>query len=98
MVWTVVAEIFPNEVRDRCVAYAAGCNWVTNFLVALTFLSMLTTLGRPLTFLLYATFGIIGLIWAWIVVPETGGYTLEEIEENLARGGRRKWLPPRKRT
>ncbi|MCH2161493.1 MAG: sugar porter family MFS transporter [Phycisphaerales bacterium] len=95
MVWTVIAEIFPNEVRDRCVAYAAGCNWVTNFLVALTFLSLLATLGRPLTFLMYAVFGIVGLIWAWIMVPETGGYTLEEIEENLARGGRRKWLPPR---
>ena len=52
-------------------------------------------LGRPLTFLMYAVFGIIGLIWAWIMVPETGGYTLEEIEENLARGGRRKWLPPK---
>ena len=25
------------------------------------------------------------------------GEELEEIEENLARGGRRKWLPPRSR-
>lgn len=98
MVWTVIAEIFPNSIRDRCVAYATGCNWITNFIVAMTFLSLLATLGRPLTFALYAFFGITGLIWAYIVLPETGGYTLEEIEENLARGGRRNWLPPKSKS
>ncbi|MDE0890514.1 MAG: sugar porter family MFS transporter [Phycisphaerales bacterium] len=92
--WTMIAEIFPNEVRDRCVAMAASVNWASNFVISLTFLSLLADLGPSMTFALYGLVGLVGVIWIWKVVPETKGYTLEEIEENLARGDRTKWLPP----
>ncbi|MDC0428972.1 sugar porter family MFS transporter [Phycisphaerales bacterium] len=95
--WTMIAEIFPNEVRDRCVAMAAGVNWASNFVISLTFLSMLGYLGPSMTFAFYGLVGLVGMVWIWKVVPETKGYTLEEIEENLARGDRTKWLPPAER-
>lgn len=94
--WTMIAEIFPNDVRDRCVALAAGVNWASNFVISLTFLSLLGYLGPSMTFSLYGLVGLVGVFWIWKVVPETKGYTLEEIEENLGRGDRTKWLPPGK--
>ncbi len=92
--WTMISEIFPNEVRDRCVSMAAGVNWGSNFVISLTFLSLLDFLGPAMTFSVYGLIGFVGLLWVWRVIPETKGYTLEEIEENLARGGRTTWLPP----
>lgn len=92
--WTMISEIFPNEVRDRCVSMAAGVNWGSNFIISLTFLSLLDFLGPSLTFSVYGFIGLVGLLWIWRVIPETKGYSLEEIEENLARGDRTTWLPP----
>ena len=92
--WTMISEIFPNEVRDRCVSLAASLNWGSNFVISLTFLSLLDFLGPAMTFSVYGLIGFLGLIWIWRVIPETKGYTLEEIEENLARGNRTNWLPP----
>ena len=92
--WTMIAEIFPNEVRDRCVSLAAGVNWISNFVISMTFLSLLGYLGPSMTFSLYGLVGFVGVFWIWKVIPETKGYTLEEIEENLARGNRSKWIPP----
>ena len=79
------------------MAMAAGVNWASNFVISLTFLSMLGYLGPSMTFAFYGLVGLVGMVWIWKVVPETKGYTLEEIEENLARGDRTKWLPPAER-
>ena len=92
--WTMISEIFPNEVRDRCVSMAAGVNWGANFVISLTFLTLLDFLGPALTFSAYGLIGLVGFFWIWRVIPETKGYSLEEIEENLARGNRTTWLPP----
>ena len=34
------AEIYPLRVRTACVGIATAANWLTNFLVAATFLSL----------------------------------------------------------
>lgn len=93
--WTMISEIFPNEVRDRCVSIAAGVNWGSNFVISLTFLSLLDFFGPAMTFSAYGLIGLAGFLWIWRVIPETKGYSLEEIEDNLARGNRTTWLPPK---
>ena len=44
-----------------------------------------------------AGLSVFTFFWILFVVPETKGYTLEEIEANLARGGRHNWIPPKGR-
>ena len=95
LVWTMIAEIFPNEVRGKGVSIASGSNWIANLAIGLTFLTMIQGLSAQSTFFIFAGLGLFTFFWILIVVPETKGYTLEEIEANLARGGRRKWLPPK---
>ncbi len=78
--WTVINEIYPNEIRGRAVAVATAVNWGAAFLVSAFFLSLVHAIGQAFTFWLFAAFCLIGLVWVYLRVPETKGHTLEEIE------------------
>jgi MFS transporter, SP family, galactose:H+ symporter len=78
--WTVINEIYPNEIRGRAVAVATAVNWGAAFLVSAFFLSLVNAIGQAYTFWLFAAFCVIGLVWVIAAVPETRGRTLEEIE------------------
>ncbi|HXW61720.1 MAG TPA: sugar porter family MFS transporter [Candidatus Acidoferrales bacterium] len=78
--WLMIAEIYPLKLRSRAMGLATMANWGSNLLVALTFLSLLHTLGRPWTFWLYAIVGVVAWIFVLRMVPETKGKTLEQIE------------------
>ena len=78
--WTVINEIYPNEIRGRAVAVATAVNWGSAFLVAEFFLSLVNAIGQAYTFWLFAAFCLIGLVWVVVGVPETRGRSLEEIE------------------
>ena len=84
--WLLIAEIFPTRVRNIGMSIATLSNWVFNFIVAFTFLSIVDALGASGAFWLYAVFGVITLFFIWRYVPETKGKELEEIEEHFAAG------------
>ncbi|HKV04622.1 MAG TPA: sugar porter family MFS transporter [Candidatus Acidoferrales bacterium] len=86
--WLMIAEIYPLKVRSRAMAIATMANWGSNLLVALTFLSLLRSLGRPWTFWLYSLIGIMAWIFVFRLVPETKGKTLEQIEAEWRARGR----------
>jgi sugar porter (SP) family MFS transporter len=79
--WTLVSEIFPNNVRGKAIAIASFTQWIFNFLVVLLFPYVLKTIGGAATFSLLAFMCIIQLwiVWKWL--PETKGKSLEEIEK-----------------
>jgi MFS transporter, SP family, galactose:H+ symporter len=78
--WTVINEIYPNEIRGRAVAVATAVNWGAAFLVSGFFLSVVKAIGQAYTFWMFAAFCVIGLVWVIVGVPETRGRSLEEIE------------------
>lgn len=84
--WLMISEIYPLKIRGRAMGIATVMNWSSNLVVALTFLSLLRSLGRPWTFWLYALVGVLGWIFVYRLVPETKGKTLEQIEAQW-RGG-----------
>jgi hypothetical protein len=61
-------------------------NWLSNFVVSLTFLSLLKGLGDVWTFLLYAALSLAGLWFCFRFIPETKGVPLERIERDLRSG------------
>ena len=79
--WLMIAEIYPLRVRGQAMAVATVANWGANLLVALTFLSLLHSLGRSWTFWLYGIIGVLAWIFVYKLVPETKGRTLEQLEE-----------------
>lgn len=90
ILWLVVSEIFPLEVRATAMGVAVFSCWFWNFVVSSTFLTLLNALGPSETFLLYAVMCVFSIVFCYYKTPETRGVTLEQIEENI-----RKRLPLR---
>ena len=86
--WLLISEIYPLRVRGLAMSVATVANWTFNFVVALTFLTIVDKLGATGAFWLYAFFGIAGWLFCRFFVPETKGRTLEEIEGRLKEGVR----------
>ncbi len=98
--WLLISEVFPTKIRGLGMSIATMVNWLANFLIANTFLS----LGRVVTgempnpagsgflvnpggaFFIYAIIGILGLIFVYMYIPETKRHSLEEIEEHFQAG------------
>ena len=86
--WLLCAEIFPLKGRDFGMAVATCTNWISNFFLALVFLTVLNYLGSGKTFMIFAVFNLACLIIIFYLIPETKGVSLEEIEKNLLSGKR----------
>jgi len=86
MLWLLVSEIFPLELRGAAMGVSVFSCWFWNFVVSSTFLTLLNKLGPSNTFLLYSVMCIVGFIFCYYKVPETKGVSLEQIEENIRKG------------
>ena len=81
VVWTVINEVFPARLRGRGVAVATAINWLAAWVVAQTFLSLVSAITTQGTFLLFAGFCVVTFVYVRWFVPETKGKTLEEVQE-----------------
>ena len=78
--WVIMTEICPARIRGRAMSVATIALWCGTLLVTLTFLSLVSALSAPGTFLLYALVAIAAFLFVWRLVPETKGRTLEEVD------------------
>ncbi|KAM1142883.1 hypothetical protein EV1_031527 [Malus domestica] len=78
--WTVNSEIYPEAYRGICGGMSATVNWVSNLIVAQTFLSVAESVGTGATFLILAVVAVIAFIFVIVYLPETKGLTFEEVE------------------
>lgn len=86
ILWVVLSEIYPLKIRGQALGIALFVNWLTNYLVVLTFLIFINKMGIAGTFCLYGVITLITLIFIYRYIPETKGKSLEEIEEMVNRG------------
>ncbi len=86
LIWVLCSEVQPTKGRDFGIAASTLTNWVANFVVGLTFLTMLTSWGSGITFGFYALLNALFFLFTIFFVPETKGVTLERIEANLMSG------------
>jgi len=77
--WIIVTEVFPVRLRARGVAAASLGSGASNFIVSLTFLSLIKAVGNTATFCIYGAFCILTLFFVCYVMPETKGCELESI-------------------
>lgn len=92
ILWLMVSEIFPLEVRGAAMGVAVFSCWFWNFAVSFTFLSLLNYLGASKTFLLYAVMCLLGWIYCYYKAPETKDVSLEKIEKNIRQGKSLRWI------
>jgi len=82
--WVVLSEIYPLKVRGVAMTVALFVNWLSNYLVALTFLDLVAWIGSGGTFLFYALITAAAFFFVYRFIPETKGKSLEEIEAQLS--------------
>lgn len=83
IVWVMLPEIFPLQVRGSAVGVSSLSNWVANFIVALLFPVLIAALGETPVFWGLGLICILAMVFVYFLVPETMGRSLEEIEEDL---------------
>lgn len=81
--WLLTAELFPLEVRGRCMSVVVVLNWLFNLILGLSFLSIVDAISAAGCFWLLAGLSILSVIYVYKRVPETKGKTLEEIQNEL---------------
>lgn len=87
--WIVNSEIYPLRYRGLCGGIAAVSNWVSNLIVAQSFLTLTKAIGAAYTFLLFAIVSCVAIVFVFFYVPETKGLPFEEVEKMLAKGDMR---------
>jgi len=92
IMWLMIAEIFPLKVRGLGASLATAINWGSNWLVAITFLTLIEWLGAGGTFFIYFIISLFSILFTYLWVPETKGCSLEEIEANLYAGKPSRYL------
>lgn len=83
VMWVLLSELFPNWIRGLAISAVGFVNSIVSFLVQLAFPWELSNLGNAISYSLYASFALIGIILVYRYLPETKGRSLEEIESEL---------------
>jgi len=78
--WVLLSEIFPNRIRGAAMSLCVSALWVACFVLTVTFKPINAAFGASGTFWLYGAVCLIGLVVLYLMVPETKGKSLEDIE------------------
>ncbi len=83
VIWVLISEIFPN--RHRAEGQVLGCftHWVFAALLTTFFPYMVAALAPGSIFLFFCGMMVLQLVWVALMVPETKGVSLEEIQHKL---------------
>ena len=79
--WVYNSEIYPLHLRGAGNSMATTTNWVSNFLVSLTFLTLMKHIpfGDVIGFSILSGMSILALIFTYFWVPETKGLRLSDV-------------------
>ena len=80
VVWVLISEMYPNEIRGRAIALTASVLWLATFIVVLVS-PYLLDIGPVFNFILFGILNIAGFLFCLKYLPETKGKTLEQMHE-----------------
>jgi len=99
--WVVIGEVFPLPIRSRGVALSTASNWLWNCIITVITPYITSTAGGgvdlgPKIFFLWGSLCFLCLIYAIVLIPETKGLTLEQVDRMLEETTpmtSAKWVP-----
>ncbi len=81
VMWVMLGEMFPNQMRGSGLAVSGLAQWLANFGITMTFPIMLATIGLAAAYGFYAFCAIVSVLFVFKFVRETRGRTLEQMAE-----------------
>ncbi|KAF2732347.1 general substrate transporter [Polyplosphaeria fusca] len=97
--WVVIGEIFPLPIRAKGVALSTASNWFWNFIIGFITPYLLDEKYGNLKAKVFWIWGCTCtccVLFAYFLVPETRGLSLEQIDKMLEESSPRnstKWMP-----
>ena len=80
VMWVMLGEMFPNQIRGSALAVAGAAQWTSNFAITVTFPILLAAIGLAATYSLYLVSAIVSVFFVLRYVHETKGRELEQME------------------
>jgi len=84
VIWVFISEIFPNRHRAEGQALGSSTHWIFAALLTTFFPKMVSAFPPGYIFLFFCGMMVLQLFWVKLMVPETKGVPLEQIQERLA--------------
>lgn len=79
VMWVMLGEMFPNQIRGTGLAVSGMAQWGANFGITITFPILLASVGLAGAYSLYTVAAILSIIFVIRMVHETKGVELEEM-------------------
>ena len=83
MIWVFISEIFPTDHRAMGQTLGSFTHWIFAALLTTVFPILVSVFPPEVLFLFFTGMMVLQLIWVKLMVPETKGVPLEEIEQRL---------------
>jgi sugar porter (SP) family MFS transporter len=82
VIWVFISEIFPNSVREKGQTLGSSTHWIMAWLISWAFPVIVgtSTSRGGYAFALFAAMSALQLLFAWKIMPETKGKSLEQIQ------------------
>jgi sugar porter (SP) family MFS transporter len=85
VIWVFIAEIFPNSIRASGMAWGCLVHWVFAALIANIFPFLADKFGGGVIFAFFSVMMVFQLLYVWLMMPETKGISLEDLQKKLVR-------------
>lgn len=83
VIWVLISEIFPDKYRAMGQSLGSFTHWIFAALLTTFFPKMVTAFPPGYVFLFFCFMMVLQLVWVKLMVPETRGRSLEEIQGDL---------------
>jgi len=79
VMWVMLGEMFPNQIRGSGLAVSGAAQWSANFLISVSFPVLAKSIGLPITYGFYAACAFVSIFFVLKMVHETRGTELEDM-------------------
>jgi MFS transporter, SP family, sugar:H+ symporter len=80
VMWVMLGEMFPNQIRGSALAVCGLAQWSANFAITQAFPIMLASLGLAISYSFYGVCALISFFLVSAFIRETAGRELEDME------------------
>ena len=80
VMWVMLGEMFPNQIRGSGLAVAGAAQWTSNFAITMSFPILLAGIGLAATYSIYMVAAFLSVFFVLKYVHETKGKELEQME------------------